>query len=90
MTFNASKVRKVGDITDKEVQVAAIVGESNSPTQANLSAIVLTDKVNNGLMNDINMSGPIGVIDNSNILPMSLNDSRADAMESEHSQQTST
>ena len=55
----------------------------SSPTQANLSAIALPSKVNyDGLVDRNNASELIGVVDNSNILPLSLNDSRADANES--------
>ena len=69
---------------------------NHSPTQANLSAIVIPQKVNyDGIMDQGDTSEIIGVVDNSNILPLSLNESQADdanesAPLSRYSQQTST
>ena len=46
MNFNATKVRKVvSNFEDKEVQAAPVSFENHSPTQANLSAIVLPTKM---------------------------------------------
>ncbi len=50
LTLNASKVRKVAEITDKEVQAVQEVNQ-NSPTQANLSAIVLSGGDKSGYHN---------------------------------------
>ena len=45
VTFNAAKVKKAVEVAEKEVQVTPpaekAVGNKDSPTQANLSAIVL-------------------------------------------------
>lgn len=52
---------------------------NNSPTQANLSAIVISNQRENGFQDGVVMgerNDLIGVVDNSNILPLSLNESR--------------
>ena len=64
--------------------------ENNSPTQANLSAIVIPTKMGQNNYND-SMTGQIlddsaveiiHGVDNSRILPLSLNESQVDGLES--------
>lgn len=97
VAYNKFKVRKIAEITDKEVQVSTQMDvNQNSPTQANLSAIAIpaAKERYNHQMHVGDSSELIGVVDNSNILPLSLNESQNDALESRPlsggSHQTST
>ena len=103
VNFNGEKVRKIAPIEDKEVQAAdRRFNYNESPTQADLSAINVVQPqpmpfeqaVVDGLEDRRESSQFIGVVENSNILPLSLNESRNDAMESNplsrDSKQTST
>ncbi len=57
----------------------------NSPTQANLSAIVLSGADKSGYHNQLvgaDSSELIGVVDSCNILPLSLNESQNEGLAS--------
>ena len=89
-------MRKITELTDKEVQAVPENSNlnddhdnnNNSPTQANLSAIVIPSKMmqnyNDAQMLDDSAVEIIHGVDNGRILPLSLNESHVDGMESAH------